>query len=853
MLRLAELHPARRLNPRGTTYPFLTFTSEEIQDLLNLLQNTTPAISWILHSIIEDLLYRNKNEHHATCLTIEKVTMLYDHLDAESKKPDNTHRQNQLETLKQKLQIASSLDPVATPARETSAKARLIIKLIIDGNFGVLTLLTASTNSEEYSYAQLAHDFGWLDLSVAIALMSPAQTEGPSDHCLPDPYARDRLDRICVMVFLIAGQARGPILTRMLTSIRSHESDPRHHLLFAAMHLAGAHNDFDLCYQIITAANVYLNNQEQDFRVTQYEKYLSSHASIKPLAFWAIIYHWSYDEDNPLTPYFNNRIAIKKTAQMLLRWHQAETMTRRFLNQHSMQNTTITTAYSAIDCLVENMLRCKDIKMNEDDINAFAHLFHTVDATSQLILLHHLWAKKCFMPLAAFKPDPSLMAYLHLLIGPEQRSLTEIDSVTDAEESKRGAEESKHNNNHPSPSIDIQTHQRLAILCKDIIHGPEKLSQQDKHVLSNPLLPRIDQCLRNHVFHKLYAVSRPTSDTTQSKFKNIPGEVLQLIFAGLDPAATWHFGCTSRYALLTLPKMERLAFIEKREHLTSQLTQTECKLHKAIDHKATCNRMILLILYYTIACLIYLGENHRFHLDPGEDFPWTRAGVPIASALAMGFCCLLVKRYHASFSQQEYIDIFIHRNAEVDARVSGPESICSFIGRHGRSVCSFIGRHGRSVHKRKYFILCYEVIACSALINVVTSLSLHHDTYKKENSGYIKNGPGFALGESIVLGLPLLYMATWGMISFFTPSEDVLTFNRQVNEARQALDTHLGLSNASETKPPELPLQAANERSDPTEPLLVTVEPFEVTVEPFEVTVEPFEVTVEPFEVTVEP
>jgi hypothetical protein len=235
MLSSDALSRAPRLNRWGKTYPFLTLTFEEIKDLLHLLRNTTPARSWIyypgftaettpatssiLHTIIEELRYYNK--HHATCLTIEQVTTLYNHLDAESKKPDNTtHRQNQLETLKQKLQIASSLDPVTTPAWKASKKERLIIKLIIDGNFGVLTLLTASTNSEHYSYAQIACDFGWLDLSVAIALMSQAQTERPSDHCLPDPYARDRLDRICVMVFLIAGQARGPILTRMLTSQR---------------------------------------------------------------------------------------------------------------------------------------------------------------------------------------------------------------------------------------------------------------------------------------------------------------------------------------------------------------------------------------------------------------------------------------------------------------------------------------------------------------------------------------------------------------------------------------------------------------------------------------------------------
>jgi hypothetical protein len=287
----------------------------------------------------------------------------------------------------------------------------------------------------------------------------------------------------------------------------------------------------------------------------------------------------------------------------------------------------------------------------------------------------------------------------------------------------------------------------------------------------------------------------------QSSFKNIPNDVLPLILAGLDPAETWNFGCTSRSALLTLPKDKRQAF---RKHLTCQLQKTREAFLQAIDfeRRFSSTWRTLLTIYYTIACSVYLGENYRFHLDPGEDSPWTRAGVPIASALAMGICCLLVRCYHTSFSQQEYID-FMNRNTEVDTRMHEPES-----------ACSFIGRLRRSAHGRKYFILCYEVIACSALINVVTNLTL-----------YIHTQTDLALSELIVLGLPLLYMATWGMISFLTPSKDVLKFNRRVNEARQALDTHLGLSNASETKPPELPLQAANERSGLTEPLLVIVRP----------------------------
>jgi hypothetical protein len=836
MRNSAALHRALRLDPRGETYPFLTFSSTEFQDLLNLLGDTYTKPDTL--NTINQLLRRNKSKHHATCLKIKAVKTLYDYLDAESKKPDNTHRQNQLKTLKQKLQIASSLDPVTLQREELFE--HVIKQLIIDGNFSVLTLLTlltASTNSEEYSYAQLAHDFGWLDLSIAIALI-----DDTSDYCIPDPYARDRLDRICVMVFLIAGQARGPILTRMLTSIRSHESDLRHHLLFTTMHLAGADNDVDLCCQIITTANDDLNDDEKAFLVTQYDQYLNSHASIKPLAYWAVIHNWPCNENNPLAPYLKNQTAINKTAQMLLRWHPSAWLTRKFLlEQHPLNNITSTTCYSAIDSMVEDIIKRKDaiasidrdlealsvwrnsirerinrrkkdaIVLIKHDIETFAHSFHTVDTTSQFILLRHLWSTKCFMPLAALKPDPSLMAYLHLLIGPEQQSPAEADPG-------EGVEESKHNNNHPSSSIDVRTHQRLAILCQRIIYGSGKLSQQEKQVLSGPLnqaqVKRIEQCLRQVVFHKLYAVP---SGTTEGSFKNIPDDVLPLILAPLNQADKQCFAYTSRYGYQALLNLEHIKYIEEFGHLNAKQTQKQRARHAAIDvqHKGSCVKMSLLNSFYIITCLSFLKTNcdYRLDLDPNDDFPWTRYGVPIASALAMGICCLLVRRYHTSLNKQEYIDHIIHRNAAVDARVSGPESICSFIGRHGRSV-----------HKRKYFILCYEVIACLALINVVTSLSLHNDSYTKEFSGgYTKNGPGFAIIESITLGIPLLYLATWGMISFFTPSERVLRADRALNEARQALDTYGSTAPASPYA--AKPQPQANERSGLTEPLLVIVRP----------------------------
>jgi hypothetical protein len=294
--------------------------------------------------------------------------------------------------------------------------------------------------------------------------------------------------------------------------------------------------------------------------------------------------------------------------------------------------------------------------------------------------------------------------------------------------------------------------------------------------------------------------------TTQSRFENISDEVLLQIFTWLDPAETWNFGCTSRSTLLTLPKDKHQAF---RKHLTRRLQKTREAFLRAIDfeQRSSSTLVTLLTLYNTCACTIFLTPPYQL----SDNLPWARYGVPIASALAMGICRLLVKRYHASFSQQEYID-FINLNTEVDTRMHEPEP-----------AYSFIEHHGRSVHQRKYFILYYEMIACSALMNVMTSLSLHHDTYKKEDSGRSKNGPGFAIVESIVLGLPLLYLATWGMIYFFTPPKRVLTANRAVNVTRQTLVTLQAFENASETKPPELPPQTANERSGPTEPLLVTV------------------------------